>query len=262
MSLQESVADAIVVESVEPADLGHTEGHLHGARGSGQTEMFVRIVLTTNFDPLLEGRPASGGDFAEVVRHALAHELQLSELVHRAAPDLGVDGLIGLLGDAFALIEARSTSPYTHFTDAELDELKKGGLLRSKGADRPPRAYGRTATEFTALVADSLSVSQAANLLEVDQSRIRQRLTERTLYGIKVDRAWRLPHLQFTDHEQVRALDQVLPQLPSTLHPVALQRWLTSPSPDLELDDQAASPLEWLEATGDASKVIAIARDL
>ena len=59
-----------------------------------------------------------------------------------------------------------------------------------------------------------------------------------------------------------RGLDQVLPQSPSTLHPVALQRWLTSPSSDLVLDDEAVSPLEWLEATGDAATALAIAHDL
>jgi hypothetical protein len=257
-----SSQETIVVESVEPADLGHTVVHLHGSLGSGKTEMFLRILLTPNFDAVLEDRAASGEGFAELVRNALAHELRLSELVHRAAPDLGVDGFISLLGNAFALIEAKSTSPHAHFTDAEIDELKNGGLLKGMDAERSSRVSVRTATELAALVADSLSVSQASDLLQVDQSRIRQRLTERTLYGVKFGRAWRLPRFQFTDNKQVRGLAQVLPQLPATLHPVAIQRWLTGPSADLELDGEAVSPLEWLEATGDASHVIAIARDL
>jgi excisionase family DNA binding protein len=251
----------MVVEAVELADLGHDV--VRANVGPGQTELFFRILFTTNFDAMLEDPAAAGsGRFVEVVRNALMHEAQLNELVHRAAPDLGVDGLISLLGNAFAFIEAKSVAPQAHFTEAEIDELNKSGLLGSKSAHRPSRTSGRTATEFAALITDSLSVPQAADLLKVDQSRIRQRLTERTLYGIKVGRTWRLPRFQFKEHGQIRGLDQVLPQLPSTLHPVALQRWLTSPSSDLELDDGAISPLEWLEATGDAATAVAIARDL
>jgi hypothetical protein len=266
MSLQESVAgsewrqDDIVVEPVELADFG--QDVVRTGVGSGKTELFLRILVTTNFDALIDDSAAGSGRFAEVVRNALMHEVQLNQLVHRAAPDLGVDGLISLLGNAFAVIEARSVAPHAHFTEAEIDELRKSGLLRSKGADRPSRTSGRTATEFAAIITDSLSVPQTADLLEVDQSRIRQRLTEQTLYGIKVGRAWRLPRFQFRDHGQIRGLDQVLPQLPSSLHPVALHRWLSSPSSDLELDDEAVSPLEWLEATGDAATVVAIAHDL
>jgi hypothetical protein len=266
VSLQESVAgsgwrhEEIIVEPVELADFGPDV--VRTGAGSGKTELFLRVLVTTNFDALLEETAAGSGRFAEVVRNALMHEVQLNQLVHRAAPELGVDGLISLLGNAFAVIGAKSVAPHAHFTEAEIDELSQSGLLRSKGADRPSRTSGRTATEFAVILTDSLSVPQAADLLEVDQSRIRQRLTERTLYGIKVGRAWRLPRFQFKDDGQIRGLDQVLPQLPSTLHPVALQRWLSSPSSDLELDDEAVSPLEWLEATGDAATVVAIAHDL
>lgn len=266
MSLQESIAgsewrqEEIVVEPLELDNFG--QDVVRTGVGSGKTELFLRILVTTNFDALVDDLAGGSGRFAEVVRNALMHEVQLNQLVHRAAPDLGVDGLISLLGNAFAVIEAKSVAPHAHFTEAEIDELSKSGLLRNKSADWPSRTSGRTATEFAAIITDSLSVPQTAALLEVDQSRIRQRLTEQTLYGIKVGRAWRLPRFQFRDHGQIRGLDQVLPQLPSTLHPVALHRWLSSPSSDLELDDEAVSPLEWLEATGDASTVVAIAHDL
>ena len=266
MSLQESISGAgwreqeIVVEPVEHADFGRDV--VRPGEGSAKTELFLRVLVTANFDALLEGTAAGSGHFAEVVRNALMHEVQLNQLVDRAAPELGVDGLISLLGNAFAAIEAKSVAPHAHFTETEIDELSKSGLLRSKGADQTSRTSGRTATEFAVIITDSLSVPQVADLLEVDQSRIRQRLTERTLYGIKIGRAWRIPRFQFKDHRQIRGLDQVLPQLPSTLHPVALRRWLSSASSDLELDDESVSPLEWLEATGDAATVVAIAHDL
>lgn len=257
-----SVQEEIVVETVEPENLGPTLTRLQAAPGSGKTEMFVRVLLTANFDSLLEDSATRGEGSAELVRNALVHELRLSEIVQGAAPELGVDGFISLLGNALALFEVKSTPPHAHFTDAELDELKRGGLLRDTDADHPSRASARSATQLAALLADSLSVSQVADLLRVDQSRIRQRLTERTLYGVKLGRAWRLPSFQFTKDRQVRGLDQVLPELPSTLHPVAVHRWLTTPNTDLDMDGETVSPLEWLEATGDASQVVAIAHDL
>ncbi len=40
-------------------------------------------------------------------------------------------------------------------------------------------------------------MAEAARLLGVDPSRVRQRLGERTLYGVKTARGWRLPAFQF-----------------------------------------------------------------
>ena len=48
-----------------------------------------------------------------------------------------------------------------------------------------------------ALLEESLSAAQAANLLKVDVSRIRQRLRERSLFGLEHEGSWRLPRFQF-----------------------------------------------------------------
>ena len=263
MSLQEArevdrQLQGLVVEAVDPAAI--ERGQITAPPGSGKTEMFLRVLLTTNFDALID-EAAGSSRWAEAVRNAIVHEVQLSQLVARAAPGLAVDGLIRLLNDAFAVVEVKSALPEAHFSDAELAELGRDGLLTTP-SPTAPGAAGRTAAEFTAMITHSLSVPEAADLLGVDESRIRQRLTDRTLYGFKVGRTWRLPRFQFTDHSQVPGLDQVLPHLPSGLHPIAVQRWLTEPSPDLELDQEVVSPIEWLAATGDVTKVVDIARDV
>jgi hypothetical protein len=42
-----------------------------------------------------------------------------------------------------------------------------------------------------------ISAAEAAKLLHVDVSRVRQRLRERSLFGIEHEGSWRLPRFQF-----------------------------------------------------------------
>ena len=139
-------------------------------------------------------------------------------------------------------------------------------MLASGGLDTSPLRAGEgeplteTALEYARLLQSSLSVEQAAKLLGVNPSRVRQRLTghPRTLYGIKEGKAWRVPRFQFAGRKPVPGVAAVIGALPPDLHPVAVRRWLTTPHPDLRVDpDEARSvaPLEWLR-TGRAPEVV------
>ena len=115
------------------------------------------------------------------------------------------------------------------------------------------------------LLATARPVAEAARLLGVDPSRVRQRLGERSLYGLKTPRGWRLPAFQF-DLDQpdrlVPGIGGVLAALPPDLHPVAVYNWLTLPDPDLAWGDEPVSPLDWLRSGGDPAVVAALAADL
>ena len=101
-----------------------------------------------------------------------------------------------------------------------------------------------------ALIASSLSVAEAASRLHVEGSRVRQRLGERSLYGIKMRSGWRLPQFQFTDQGTVPGIEFVLPRLDPMLHPLSIVGWFTTSSPDLTYGDgeEPVSPLTWLMA--------------
>ena len=140
-------------------------------------------------------------------------------------------------------------------------------MLASGGLDTSPLRAGEgeplteTALEYARLLQSSLSVEQAAKLLGVNPSRVRQRLTghPRTLYGIKEGKAWRVPRFQFAGRKAVPGVAAVIGALPPDLHPVAVRRWLTTPHPDLRVDAGEArpvAPLEWLR-TGRAPEVVA-----
>ena len=120
----------------------------------------------------------------------------------------------------------------------------------------------RTAAEYAAVLASSLTVDQTANLLQIDPSRVRHRLAARTLYGIREKAGWRIPALQFHEGRLVPGIDQVLPRLPSTLHPLAVIGWLTRPNSDLHDDAEQTpvSPLDWLLSGRDPQRVAVVAR--
>lgn len=105
-------------------------------------------------------------------------------------------------------------------------------------------------TAFESLLFESLSVSQAARRLDVNSSRIRQRLLQSppTLYGLKVGGEWLLPAFQFGPRGLVPEIGEVISKLPQGLHPLSVLGWFTRVNPDLVTEGAEAplSPVDWL----------------
>ncbi len=145
----------------------------------------------------------------------------------------------------------------------EIDALRSVGLSTERW-----RRAGRTdplaqsIADYMALLDTSLTTSQAAKYLKVDPSRIRQRLRERSLYGIEYDGEKRLPRFQFERRRVIPGLAEVLAELPVPLNPLDVAEWFLSPNPDLELPDRLApiSPREWLLSGRAVQEVVALAR--
>jgi hypothetical protein len=96
-----------------------------------------------------------------------------------------------------ALAAAGGVLPYPKPAETlkpdQLELLAKGGFELA-GEDlglKDPVLRG--ALEYAALRATALTTKEAAARLDVNDSRIRQRLADRALYGLKVDDEWRLP---------------------------------------------------------------------
>jgi hypothetical protein len=155
-------------------------------------------------------------------------------------------------------------------SDDELALLAEGGMRFDPLPTGGEHPLLRTAAQYAALLGSSLSVAQAAAHLGVAESRIRQRLGERTLYGIKRPGGWRLPRFQFAAgaagsaaEGTVPGIERVLPRLAPDLHPLEVVGWLTAPSPDLTVgeEEQPVSPLDWLKAGRSPAAVAALAED-
>jgi hypothetical protein len=173
------------------------------------------------------------------------------------------DELENLIVEALdRIVPARVVAdPSRDLTPEEVAALARGGVDPAwRGSDATDPVV-RTAAEYAALLASSLTVEQVAGLLGVDSSRVRHRLADRTLCGIKERSGWRLPAFQFASARLVPGIDRVLPLLPTDLHPLAVVGWFTRPNPDL-LDDNEETPmrpLDWLSTGRDPDRVARLA---
>jgi len=148
-------------------------------------------------------------------------------------------------------------------TPAEVSELAEAGARPASTATSTKVRADALAWQVTAALAVS-EVADVAGRLGVDPTRVRQRLRERTLYGLRGEgRTWRLPRFQFDDagHE-VPHLGQVLRALPPDLHPRAVEGFLNSPKPELVDNGEPRSPRAWLLSGGPADPVVALATSL
>ena len=101
--------------------------------------------------------------------------------------------------------------------------------LRDLG-ERDPIA--RAAALLVDLLAASLTTTQVAEKLGVASSRIPQRLSDRTIYGIRSGGRWRLPAFQFDGKRLVPSIGKVLPNLHPELPTVVVYRWFPLPNVD------------------------------
>ncbi|TJY57150.1 DNA-binding protein [Sinimarinibacterium sp. CAU 1509] len=116
---------------------------------------------------------------------------------------------------------------------------------------------------FFHIFQQALTTREAAEMMGVDQSRIRQRVRERSLLALSADGETRLPQQQFQDNAPIPGLRTVLQALPDGYDPLEVLSWLATPTPDLlGADETPVSPREYLLKTGDEHAVAAIARGL
>jgi excisionase family DNA binding protein len=156
-----------------------------------------------------------------------------------------------------------ATDPAKEFSEEEIMLLEEGGMdLSPREAGLNPLA--RTASKYVALLASALTTREAAEVLEVGESRVRQRLGEGSLYGVKAGRENRLPAFQFEGGKEVPGIAEVLKAIDRSLHPVAVLNWFMLPNPDLFLDEEArpVSPRYWLLSGGDPEVLVHLAEEL
>ncbi len=168
----------------------------------------------------------------------------------------------------FALVElpeAQQADPRRSLTPGELKTITRGGFDTTSREQKGLNPLARGVLEFSSLIAQSLTVPAAAKRLDVNDSRIRQRLTKRTLYGFKIGREWKLPQFQFTDDGEIPGIAKVISVLPTDLHPVEVSKWFHAPNLDLYSDkktEQPMTPLDWLRSGYDPKQVAELAEHL
>ena len=123
-----------------------------------------------------------------------------------------------------------------------------------------------SASEYGALIAQSLPQKSVADRLGVSPSRIRQRIDQGTLYAVPTAQGRVCPVWQFEGNETLPGLDIVLKAMHPKAHPIAIQRFFTSPQPDLEIELEGRlvelSPVEWLKSGYPPEEVALLIQDI
>ena len=147
-------------------------------------------------------------------------------------------------------------------TESERAVLESIGFEVDASFDPTPMAKG--AAHYAKILSESLTTIEAGKRLNVQPSRVRQRLiaTPPELYGIQHKSEWRLPAFQFSKQGLVPNISAVIAKLPEGMDPVAVDNWFRLPNVDLEHGDQTLSPLEWLAQGLPAEPVAELAEDL
>jgi hypothetical protein len=151
--------------------------------------------------------------------------------------------------------------PGASVTEGELAALHRVGLNTHECRDGEADPLLESIADYMGLLETSYTTTEAAEQLEVDISRIRQRLRERSLYGVEYDGEKRLPRFQFERQCVLPGLREVLQALPEDLNPLDVAEWFLSPNPDLEMRQRVLSPRQWLLSGGAVERAVILARD-
>jgi excisionase family DNA binding protein len=146
----------------------------------------------------------------------------------------------------------------------EIEVYTAGGFDLRERSHQGSGPLERTMAEYVAMIADGLSVRDAARLLAVSRATVLRRLHRRSLYGVRLRGVWLLPKFQFDGDRVVPGLDDILPTINPETHPVAVSRFFVAPQCDLVVAEMQgpASPREWLLMGHPPARVAALARGL
>lgn len=154
-------------------------------------------------------------------------------------------------------VPAADATPTTAAAAAYLVDF--GGPDARPGTPTTPEdIHRRRALSAARTLADTLAsavtLDEAAHILSVSRSRVSHRLAERTLWTITAGGKRMVPRWQFTaDKGVLPGLAVVIPAIPTGMHPLSVERFMTTPTADFD----GLSPTGWLESGGEPAAVAA-----
>lgn len=188
----------------------------------------------------------------------LAHELNVLGSRGRRAQ------LVSILRGVNTALSHEEDPGHSSLTEVEMTALRAAGsLVEPENALRTEdRPSVRTALRQQDILAEALTAKQVAALLDVTDSRVRQRSGDGTLFAIPGagrgrGSGLRFPRFQFTDRGELPGWGTVSRALPENANPVAVEHFLTHAHPDL--GDGELTPAQWLAAGKPAEPVAALA---
>ncbi len=170
-----------------------------------------------------------------------------------------------LLDEGFASLLPSMHAIESALPAAELEALAAVGLRTTpRTRKRAESARVRYASTFIDLFNQSDTAVELSKKLDLDPSRIRQRIRERSLLAIELNGEKRVPRFQFEGTVEVPGLAKVLAAVGEQMTPLAFAMWFLTPTADLAVgeDEARISPRDWLLQTGDVDAVLALVDEL
>jgi hypothetical protein len=239
----------IVIRSREGAETFAVEVKVKESSG----EVIVTVIATEGD----QRQPVS----EELVRRGLELLFQRESRIERTAARYGLAAealLASLEESAVDLTDESAGVP-----EAELDALREAGIsLRGSPAD--PSGAAQVAlglARFQRFRDEALTAAEAARMLNVTDSRVRQLIASGEVVTIPNSDGHLLPAWQFAGGRLVPGLPELIEAI-EDVHPLTLASFMTLPDVDLEVEGQPVSPVQWLLGGGDVESVTDLATGL
>ena len=157
---------------------------------------------------------------------------------------------------SFVVIEAEEFRPATLMSQEEQSNWEE------IGADFTDRNAAAECEQLelqalVSLVNGSIrgDIAMAAKL-EVDRSRISQRVSERSLMYFELGGERYFPDWQIEGGKTVDGIKEILGAFTRNAHPLSIDYWINTTSVDLEIAGDPVSPLVWLRSGGPVERVV------
>lgn len=237
----------------------HPENFIAGIRiWEGGTKSNLPEVFSARYIPALrEVLAESGGP--NPPDESIDRMQHLVELLVRL--NLQTDGHVGaLLEDLVDQLNTPRSNTARLLPAAEVEALKASGSFVEQLPDPAERGSTQTVVLRQRLRRDALPMAEVRRILGVSDSRIRQRISKRTLHALTdVGQGRRFPAYQFAEDAELPKWSVVAPAFPADVDLISVEQVMSSPHSDLPIDGKPVSPREWLLAEQPADKVVELA---
>lgn len=180
----------------------------------------------------------------------------LVELLNRLNFQTG-GNVSALLEDLVDQLDTPPSDTARLLPTAAVDALVESGSFVDQLPDPTKRGSTQTVLQRQRLRRDALTMDDVRRILGVSDSRIRQRISKRTLHTLAdVGQGRRFPAYQFTEDAELPSWRDVAPAFPDDVDLISVEHLMSSPHADLSVDGEPVSPREWLLAERPADKVI------
>lgn len=190
----------------------------------------------------------------------MAFESRVDRALHRRGDPMSTDDFLAVLEEVTSIAVEPLTAGERDFlmnnTDLTETDLSSRGHTTAHLQVLAGQARSRAL-----LNENSLSTAEVAALLGRAPANVRRSRLEGDLYSPgsgTPGQSLRFPRWQFVGNSPLRGLRKVMRAFPSHLHPLSIERFMTTPNQELE----NMTPVEWLASDGDADVVAKVADEL